>query len=177
MHHISTLYFDYRPVAGHTPTCSRFGTDVWDATDHRRKNFDGETTEYTFRFASFECGSVTFIRFGSEPETFEGTSASNVGFGSAPERVLGLWLHPGPRFWFDDKRGPTAFYVTRTKDRPRVPADVLGAVGWQLGSRGGVRWSAGLGCTSYGGVQTASEQRFTSRRAAVAWIAEQPAGE
>jgi hypothetical protein len=176
MHNISTLYFDYRPVAGHMPTCSRTGTDVWEATDFRRENFDGETTEYTFRFACFECGVVKFFRFGAGPDGTEGTFASQVGFGSAPERVRGLWLHPGPRFWHDDGRGPTAFYVTLGKDRPRVPADVLGAVGWHLGKRGGVRWSAGLGCTSYGRVQISSEQEFGSRRAAVTWIAEQPEG-
>ena len=174
MHNISTLYFDYRPVAGHMPTCSRAGTDVWEATDFRRANFDGETTEYTFRFACFECGVVTFFRFGSEPDGTEGTLAIRVGFGSAPERVRGLWLHPGPRFWHDDDRGPTAFYVTRAKDRPRVTADVAGVVGWHFGRRGGVRWSAGLGCTDYGSIRTDSGQDFGSRRAAVSWIAAQP---
>jgi hypothetical protein len=173
-HNISTLYFAYRPVAGHMPSCSRAGTDIWEAADFRHENFDGETTEYTFRFACFECGSVAFFRFGTGPDTIEGTSAVNIGFGSAPERVLGVWLHPGPRFWHADDRGPAAFYVTLGKDRPRVPADVVGVVGWHLGKRGGVRWSAGLGCTSHGGVETISEQDFGSRRAAVAWITAQP---
>jgi hypothetical protein len=174
MQHISTLYFGYRPVAGHMPTCSRAGADVWEATEFRRENFSGETAEYTFRFACFECGVIKFVKFGGEPDRTEGTSARNVGFGSAPERVSGLWLHPGPRFWHDDERGPTAFYVTRSKERPRVPADVAGVVGWHLGKRGGVRWSAGAGCTSYGSVQTSSGQDFSSRRAAVAWVAAQP---
>jgi hypothetical protein len=176
MHNISSLYFGYRPVAGHAPGCSREGTNQWEAMCFTRERFGSdEPWETTLRFFCSECGHVVLATSVGEP-TMEYTHVSRIGYGAKPERVAGLWLHPGPVFRYYDDRGPTAFYVTRGKDRPRVPADVLGVVGWHLGKRGGVRWSAGLGCTDYGSVRTDSGQDFGSRRAAVAWIAAQPEG-
>jgi len=177
---ISALYLDYRPVAGHMPACSRAGTDLWEATSFGCANRTGETAEYTLRFACFECGAVSFFQFDSGPHTGEATHAGNVGYGSAPQRVQGLWLHPGPRIWRNDERGPASYFVTRAKGRPQADTDILGMVGWHLGRRGGVRWRAGLGYAgcygSYGSVQVAAGQEFGSRRAAVAWIAGQPDG-
>jgi hypothetical protein len=175
--HISALYFGYRPVAGHLPECSRAGTDVWEATRFTWDGLDGETRETTFRFACLECGVVAFQSFDGAVSGLEHTHATEIGYGTRPERVAGLWLHPGPRIWHGDERGPTAYYVTRGKDRPRQPADVAGMTGWHLGRRGGLRWSAGLGATDYGTVQTSAGQDFASRRAAVAWIAAQLADE
>jgi hypothetical protein len=63
--------------------------------------------------------------------------------------------------------------VTRTSDRPRQPDDVAGIVAWTLGKRGGVHWGAGLGATDHGTAKTGAGQEFSSRRAAVAWIAAQ----
>lgn len=169
MQHIGTLYFGYRPVAGHGHGCSREGTDQWEATRHIKEEFGSRPQETTFRFFCGECGAVAFQGFDGEPSE-EYTHASQIGYGSKPEHVAGLWLHPGPPIWYRDDRGPTAFYVTQSKDRPREPADVAGLVGWHLGKRNGVRWSAGLGCTDYGSVRTGAEQDFGSRRAAVIWI-------
>jgi hypothetical protein len=167
---IASLYFRYKSAAGHMPKCALAGTDTWETTRFTWSSFDGSKTQTTLRLACGECGAVTFLRF-DEEESFEATHASQVGFGTRPERVAGLWLHPGPLIWRHDDRGPTSFYVTRTKDRPRDPADVAGVVGWHLGKRGGVRWSAGTGCTAYGSIEVGAGQDFASRRAAVAWIA------
>jgi hypothetical protein len=169
---ISSLYFRFRPVAGHLPDCRHHGTDAWEVTRHVWDGLDGETRETTIRLACHDCGVVHFEHAGAAM-SMETTHASEIGYGSRPERVAGLWLHPGPRIWDGDERGPTAFYVTRTKDRPRVPGDVLGVVGWHLGPRHGVRWGAGLGATGHGTVLVSADQDWPSRRAAVAWIAAQ----
>jgi hypothetical protein len=170
-HDIAALYFGFGPVAGHCAGCPREGTDVWEVTRYRRKNFGGDVRETTLRFACHECGAVLFESFDGQSTSFETTHGAEAGYGSKPERVLGLWLWPGPRIWHGDERGPTAYYVTRSKERPRVPADVAGMVGWHTGPRGGVKWAAGLAPTEHGTVKTPSGQDFGSRRAAVAWIA------
>lgn len=173
---IRDLYFGYRPVASHMPDCSLLNSDTWEVTRHTWENFDGSKVETTVRLACHECGSITFMKF-DEEASCRSTSASAVGYGSRPERAGGLWLHPGPRYDFWAERGPTAYYVTRTKERPREPGDVAGIVGWGTGPRGGVRWEAGTGCTEYGSVEHGAGRHFTSRRAAVAWIAAQLAPE
>ena len=173
---ISDLYFGYRPVAGHEEGCSRRGTDVWETTRFTWDGLDGEPRRTIIRCACRLCGVVAFET--TEGGTsFECTHASQVGYASRPERVLGAWLHPGPRIWHYDDRGPVAFYVTASKEPPASPDDVLGVVGWHLGSRGGVKWRAGSGCTGHGTVLTAAGKDFASRRAAVAWVVANPGGE
>jgi hypothetical protein len=170
---ISALYFNYQPVAGHSQSCSRRDTDLWEVTRHTWTGFDGEIRQTTLRLACRECGQVYFERLdkpGEEQVSFRHANASQVGYGSRPEKVLGLWLHPGPRIWDGDERGPTAYYVTASAAVPRRPEDVIGVVGWHLGSRGAVRWSAGLGCTAHGTVETSAGQDWKTRHAAVKWI-------
>jgi len=168
---IDDLYFGYTPVADHLEGCRFRGTDVWEVTRHTEHvpSWSDRQPEITLRLACHECGAVTF-RISDGEGSFETTHADQVGYAGKPEKVAGVWLHPGPRIWYGDERGPARFYVTATKDRPRQPGDVLGMVGWSLGRRGGVRWGAGVGCTGHGTVLRASEQTWTSRRAAVAWV-------
>jgi len=168
---IDGLYFDYGPAAAHTAGCPRAGTDVWEVTRHQYASYSGDRTEVTIRLACHDCGAVHFERSGHELAT-ENTHASQIGYASKPDRVAGLWLWPGPRIWPGDDRGPASYLITAAKDRPRRPEHVLGRVAWSLGRRGGIRWSAGLGCGPGGGVLTASGQTWTSRRAAVAWVAQ-----
>jgi hypothetical protein len=170
---IGTQYFGFQPAAQHRKGCSRISSDTWVVTRHTWTSFDGETTETTFRLACFECGAVTFIGLDGEYRT-EATSVADIGFGAKPERVAGLWLHPGPHLIRGDDYGPEAFYVTRGKDRPRDPADVLGIVARHFGPRRGIKWAAGLGVTEYGRAKTGVRLDFGSKRAAVAWIAAQP---
>lgn len=175
---IDALYFGYKPVAGHAEDCLRRGTDVWEVTRHTEyvPSWSDRHPEVTLRLACHECGVIYFQTTGAEP-SFQTTHASEIGYASRPEKVAGVWLHPGPRIWHGDERGPSRFYVTATKDRPRQPADVLGMVGWSLGRRGGVRWGAGVGCTGHGTVEVSSgDQTWTSRRAAVAWVVANAAG-
>jgi hypothetical protein len=175
---ISSLYFMYQAVAGHAEGCPRAGTDLWEATRFTWEGLDGEIRETTLRFACFECGVVAFEMIDGPVTDRERTHCSQVGFGSKPESVAGLWLHPGPRLsLYGEDPGPLRYLVTLTSDRPRQPDDVAGIVGWTLGKRGGVHWGAGLGVTDYGTAKRGARQDFGSRRAAVAWIAAQLAGE
>jgi hypothetical protein len=172
-HGISDLYFGYLSPAGHLPGCPHAGTGIWEATQHVRRGPDGEARETTFRFACHDCGVVHFESIDGAMSSFETTHATEAGYGSKPEKVLGLWLWPGPRIWHGDERGPMAYYVTRDKERPRAPGDVAAVVGWGTGPRGGTRWRAGLEPSDYGTVKTPAGQDFPSRRAAVAWVAAQ----
>lgn len=174
---MDALYFGYRPVAGHMEDCRWHGTDVWEVTRHIWESFSGDRCEETIRLACHECGVVHFRGPSDGLGSFEATHADQVGYASKPERVLGVWLHPGPRIWHGDERGPLSFYVTRSRERPRQPEDVLGVVGWTLGRRGGTRWGAGVGCTHHATVEISSgDQTWPSRRAAVAWVLAQAGG-
>jgi hypothetical protein len=176
-HGIDSLYFDYRPAAGHLESCLRRGTDAWEVTRHVSRSYgDDDKSEVTIRLACHDCGVVHFESARSENLSTEIAHGSEIGYGSRPERVAGLWLWPGPRIWHGDGRGPTVYLITATKDRPTRPEDVLGKVGWCLGRRGGIHWSAGVGCGRYGSVLEAAEQTWPSRRAAVAWVAEKAWG-
>jgi hypothetical protein len=168
---IKALYFDYRPVSGHLEGCRFRGTDMWEVTRHVWESFDGERIEETIRLACHECGVVHFRGPSDGVGSFETTHADDVGYGAKPEKVLGVWLWPGPRLWHGEEHGPDSFYVTRTKDRPREPEDAIGVVGWHLGPRRGIRWGAGVHPTSRGTVESNSgDQEWSSRRAAVAWV-------
>ncbi len=147
----------------------RHGTDVWEVTKFTRDGFDGERCETTIRYACRQCCMVGFEGTDGDMR-IDHTHATQIGYGSKPERVLGAWLHPGPLIWHGDDRGPTAYLVTAGKEPPRSPEAVLGEVGWSFGPRYGVRWGAGLGCTGHGTVLAGSGQSWTSRRAAVAWV-------
>jgi hypothetical protein len=170
---ISTQYFGFGPVAGHAEGCPHHGTDMWEVTRYRDTRFDGEVRETVFRFACHDCGVIHVETVDGEPGTTETTSGSEVGYAVKPERVTGLWLWAGPRMFYRDEHGPTKFYVTETKTRPRSAADTVGIVGWGLGPRYGIKWQAGMGCSDYGTVTVTAGQEFTSRRAAVTWIAGQ----
>jgi hypothetical protein len=175
---IDALYFDYKPVAGHMEDCRFHGTDLWEVSRHTEyvPSWSERRPEVTLRLACHACGVVHFQTSDAEG-SFETTNAGQVGYAGKPERVGGVWLHAGPRMWYGEERGPACFYVTTSKDRPRQPSDVLGMVGWGLGHRGGVRWSAGVGCTGHGTVEISSgDQTWTSRRGAVAWVVDPAAG-
>jgi hypothetical protein len=168
-HGIDALYFDFQPLAGHAKGCPRQGTDVWETTRYRLSSFRGDKTETTIRIACRSCGVVHFERADSDLST-ETTHASQIGYGGEPEKVAGVWLWPGPRIWYGDDRGPQAYLITAGKETPRQREDVLGIVGWHLGKRGGIRWSAGLRRTDHCTVLAPAGKDFGSRRAAVAWV-------
>lgn len=167
--HISTQYFGYQSAAGHLGTCSRHGTDVWEVTRWRDVSFDEEIRQTVIRLVCSECG-VIHLETATGDVSTSTTHAGELGFGSRPQREAGLWLWAGPLIWHGDDRGPTVFFLTADKVRPRSADDVLGAVGWSVGPRGGVRWFAGTGYTGYG-VKTGYSGHFTTRRAAVKWAA------
>jgi len=173
---IRVLYFEFKPVARHQQNCPNAGTNTWETTRYTWDAFTGETRRTVFRFACHACGMVAFEAVDGEMTSQEWTHASQVGYGSKPEKVAGLWLHPGARLMAGDDQGPREFYVTRTKDRPTTPDEVTGVVAWHFGKRMGVRWSAGFGLTGHGTAAKVAGIDFRSRHAAVAWIAGQAAG-
>lgn len=167
---IDDLYFSYRPVAGHAEGCPRRDADVWETTRFRwYSRADEQVRQTVIRYACHLCGVVGFERADGELST-ECTHASQVGYGSKPEKVAGVWLHPGPRIWYGDDRGPLVYFVTANKQPPQRPEDVIGKVGWSLGPRGGVRWGAGIGANEHGTAVRGAEQTWPSRRGAVAWV-------
>lgn len=172
-HSIRSLYFDFVPAAGHGPGCPRHGSNEWEVTRCLDTRYDGEVRRTTLRYACHQCGAVVFETFDGRPASFQPSHASETGYGSRPERVAGLWLWPGPRIWPGEERGPASYYVTRGKDRPREPGEAVAVIGWHLGPRGGVRWTAGLRPTGHGTVTARADQDFASRRAAAAWVAGQ----
>jgi hypothetical protein len=168
---IRDLYFEYVPAAGHLDGCRFHGTDMWEATRYTHERFNGEV-ERKIRLACRECGVVYFQELG---EAFESTHADVVGYAAKPEKVLGVWLHPGPRLLsYDDERGPAAFYVTLGKEQPRSHEDVLGVVAWHLGRRGGLRWEGAVGVLENGCVKQnsagAGDGDFATRHAALRWV-------
>jgi hypothetical protein len=174
LQHIAKQYFDYRPAADHEPACSRYGSDVWEVTRYQERGlsstYDYETRQTVIRLVCQECGVIHSEMMPGEPST-ETTSSALLGFGSRPVREAGLWLWAGPLIWNGDDRGPTTFFVTSTKSRPRTADDVLGVVAWGLGQRGGIRWTCGTGYTGWGCKVAGPEKGFSSRRAAVKWVA------
>lgn len=167
---IKSLYFDYTSPVWHEPGCSHAIGGQLDVGLYR---YEGrEIQEFTLRLMCPGCGAVTFVSMNGEPD-MERTDTSAIGFGLKPEKVAGLWLHPGPPLWRGEEHGPTKFYVTRTKDRPRAPEDVDGIVGWSPGRRGGIHWQAELAAVKYDMVvaKETADRDFKSRPAAVKWIA------
>jgi hypothetical protein len=170
--HIDSLYFRYQPAAGHFPDCARAGTALFEVAEFIWESYDGTVRETSIRLVCRTCGSVKFIKFDGAAG-FGGTVVNRIGYGSKPDHVAGLWLHPGPPILPGDDRGPTAYLVTTTRACPADRADVAGVVGWRAGPRGGIRWQAGLGYSEHGHVTTSADQTWASRRAAAAWIAAQ----
>jgi hypothetical protein len=174
---IAGLYFEFRPVLGHRPSCSLAETSTWEVSRYEWYSFNGEEIrETTLRYACHECGVVLFETVGTGTER-QRTHGSEIGYGSPAERLrikgLELWLWPGPRILAGDKNGPTSFYVTLVNERPRSPDDILGSVGWGSGRRGAIYWAAGCGCPSYGSIKVSSGGKYRSKGAAAGWIAEQ----
>lgn len=164
------LYFGFRPVAAHKPDCPRRGTALVEATKQVEFDLDGEVEQETYRFACSECGETLFV-FSDHDLDSERTNAGQIGFGAKPERVGGLWLHPGPRLLRDDEKGPWEYLVTREPTRPQTTDEVVGKLRAVPGPRGGTRWSAGVGYDERGFVSTNADEFFRSKRAAVDWIA------
>lgn len=172
---VFAMYFCYAAAAEHVAGCSRAGTDLWEVTRYTQYNYTGtdEVRETTVRLVCHECHTVHFERSPGLMER-ETVPASEAGYGAAPEKVAGLWLHPGRPLPFPFGKGPERYYITRCKDRPAL-ADVLGMVAWTRGPRGGTRWGAGAGLTEWGSAERGSGQQWASRTAAVRWVAAQHA--
>lgn len=177
---IHSLYFQYHAAAWHEPGCPRADTSLWEVTRYTYENFGGEIKEHKLRMTCTECGVSHFENITGEPDR-RVVHATEIGWGSKPEKVLGLWLWPGPCLWHGEPHGPSAYYITTTPALPREPEQVAGTVSWGLGPRGAIRWSAGLHLTSHGTVQrncgAGHPNGFRTRRTAVAWVRDELAAE
>lgn len=178
--HISQLYFDYQALNGHRDGCTR-GPDTWEVArriEHNPfpKGSEDEIRRTSLRLYCPECGAVQFFRTPGHLER-EFASSAELGFGSEPERVSGLWLWAGPELLPGAGWGPDAYYVTTHKFRPRRASQVAGVIGQGRASaraNAAVRWFAGLGCNDYGGcMQAGPEDGFKTRGGAAKWIAAQ----
>lgn len=173
--HISSLYFDYRPAGWHLAGCAAAVSNRWEVTEYTWQPSYIPKSEHTIRLFCPECGAAMFFSWQENDEADkptverEQTRAEHIGYGSKPERVAGLFLHAGPPLLCG--QGPDAYYLTRTKDRPRARGDVAGMVGQKRGRRGGIRWVAGIGCGELGGIERAADGDFASKAAAVKWVA------
>jgi hypothetical protein len=185
---ISRDYFGFRQI-DHPDGCSQPGWEV----QERYETNGAEVRELVIRIVCPEpkgCG--TWHEWTSElcrvqdPESGEphgglttrGGPVASIGYGTAPIRCAGMWLHAGPPMLAGED--PEGYLVTETAERPRRWQDVLGVIG-QVRSRGRQtkkRWfaAASLIKAEYAlpswGCRT---EQQTSRIAAVRWVVEQAA--
>lgn len=183
--HIATLYFKYETLNGHREGCEN-APDTWEVTrriEYRPfpKDDEDEIRETSIRLVCQQCGAVEFFRVPGHLERQFATSAE-LGYGSAPTRLCGLWLWAGPELLPGHGLGPDAYYVTTDRIRPYKPSQVAGVIGQGRRSaraNAAVRWFASLGCTDYGsGKVSAAElgadpDGFRTPTAAVKWMAGQ----
>lgn len=178
--HIAELYFQFETLNGHRAECTR-GPDTWEVTRRIEYNIfpkddEDEIRQTSLRLHCPECGAVQFFRSPGHLERRLESSA-RIGFGSAPERLAGLWLWAGPELLPGAGYGPDAYYVTTHKIRPHRPAQVAGVIGQGRSSaraNAATRWYASLGCNDYGsGMQAGPEEGFKTRGGAAKWIAGQ----
>jgi hypothetical protein len=184
--HIARQYFDYQPMnsytndnGGHGEECAR-APSTWEVTreiEYGFGEFSDDVRRTTLRLFCPECGAVQF--HSTDPEhglalAREFTTAAQIGYGSAPVKLAGLFLWPGPLQPYGEKNGPETYFVTTTDVRPSSPDMVAGVLGWTRNysrSNGAVKWFAGIGCHKWGGVERGGGDKFTSRTAAAKWIA------
>lgn len=136
----------------------------------------GRYDEVTVRLVCWSCGAARVIT-GEQSAGRTRMSAAELGYGTRPRRVRGLYLWPcrpllegGP---------PTGYLVTAADAVPRVPGDLVAAVQQGRGPRGGLAWSAlavpdpagGYGGYVTGGARfAAAVDGLRSEAAAVRWI-------
>lgn len=183
MEHIGRQYFSYEPVTGHTSECTQGPASRWEVSTYVEYGFgeeDGDVRHENLRLTCTECSAVRFYRSGYPDYglglKIDRTTTDEVGFGSAPERVAGMWLWPGPLATYAEKHGPESYFVTAYKVRPSSPGAVVGIIGWSKNlsrSNGALRWRAGIGCTDWGSIKEAAPDYFTSKTAAAKWVAAQ----
>lgn len=173
---IARQYLQYQPVSGHLDGCTR-GPDKWEVAQHTEYGFGERSHEVrstSLRLSCPECGQIRLMGAdGALSEEYTGSDA--LGWGSAPERVAGLWLWAGPPLLRG--QGPDAYYVTTHKLRPAAPGHIAGIIGRGRKSarfNAAEWWFAGLGCNELGMARRSGpEEGFRSRTAAAKWLAGQ----
>jgi hypothetical protein len=168
-------YFAWKSIGDHAPGCHQ---TLWEVRQIRTDRYEGGY-EAGMRALCRGCGVVCELTCSIGPQAdpdsgdpLSGTSeqtttTAGIGYGLPAQQVAGLWLHPGPPRWRGEP--PTAYLVTADRHTPKSPAEVLGIVARQRGSRSGLLWTAGYGYHP----PTITAGGFKSRSAAVRWITDQ----
>ncbi|GAA2685395.1 hypothetical protein [Nonomuraea recticatena] len=196
------LYFDWKTIQ-HQPGCSR----GWVAREHTTESPDGDLRTAVLQLVCplpGGCGKVVEARHDEEPGTqpMSGaqrdrwrtvqTTVDEIGYGSAPIRVTGVWLHPGAPLVLGYDEGPAYYLVTRSPERPAHWGDVLGIIGqarnrgrqvkkhWHVATNFEFRTSAanfGFGSSAFNSPSPRdTEVDLPSRTAAVRWVIEHTDG-
>jgi hypothetical protein len=184
---ISSDYFGFRRIE-HPEECTQPGWEV-----HERYETNGdEVCELVIRIVCPQprgCGTWHEWKAGlcriqdpasGDPHggmTTQGGPVERIGYGTAPIRCAGVWLHAGaPMLRGED---PEGYLVTGTAERPRRWQDVLGIMGRvRVRGRQSKRWFAAAGLTKveYTLPSWASHtEQLGSRTAATRWVVEQAA--
>lgn len=199
MSRVERDYFGWR-APGHAEGCRRTGWEVRHREDEHSTGHRDLVVQAVCPLPG-GCGAVTQWSAHLAPDRDDsgdrrsGTSYSNgsvahIGYGTAPIRVGGAWLHSGPPLLAGyDNDAPDYYIVTGSHAPPTRREDVLGMIG-QARTRGRLvksRWwaRADYRWEPYGTWSPAhATDECTSRGAAVAWVlqheapaaAGQPAG-
>ncbi|MCK2214251.1 hypothetical protein MF672_010680 [Actinomadura sp. ATCC 31491] len=105
----------------------------------------------------------------------------DIGYGTAPVKVDGVWLHAGRPLLLKRGEPPEYYLVTASPERPRRWQDLLGVVGQLRSPRSASgfsrRWYAATGYREYeyggGASPSCTDDQRPSRTAAVRWVVEQ----
>ncbi|MFI6912722.1 hypothetical protein [Streptosporangium sp. NPDC050284] len=181
-------YFAWQPVE-HRPGCAR----GWVVRQQGEESPDGTTRQAAVQLVCplpDGCGKVVEFEFDNEPTTtpsggpgdrwkWHTMTVDQVGYGSSPLPVAGVWLHPGGpllRYW-NNGEGPAYYVVTESAERPSDWSQVLGVIG-QARTRGRQLASRWYAHANYQPLSAAwhryqprdTTDRLKSQAAAVRWV-------
>lgn len=162
-------YLDWDRL-GHHAGCKSPGFEV-----HRKLRERLTRDELDIRAVCTSCGAAHLIgvTLPNDPDAgyghgWEITTTDRLGFGAPPLKVAGLYLWPGPSLDYTDNK-PLVYEVTRSADRPQARQDIAGTVSQYVTPRHAHRWRGAAGFSP----ASASEDGFTTPRAAARWVAGQ----
>jgi hypothetical protein len=167
-------YLGWEPFP-HLKGCTATTVDFQHRTTDRRFS---NTEELDVRAVCRRCGVVQLLNATTpyDDETYhvrtDRVTTDYIGYGRPPLRRSGLWVWPGPRVDRFGRRDnpPLSYLATQSPATPRTREDVVGAVLYRSGPRGGDLWDACLGIDP---PTLNAPHPFRSEAAGFKWIAAQ----